>query len=63
MIYVLTQYWLEPYVFNIYAENSKPVRDFALELGLMAWNALELNPLTPMSYFMDNMYQAPPTIY
>jgi hypothetical protein len=45
------------------AENIEAVRDFAMEAGLMAWNELELNPLTPVSNFMDHMDQAPPTIY
>jgi hypothetical protein len=45
------------------AENIESVRDFAMELGLMAWNELKLNPLTPVSDFMDHMDQAPPTIF
>jgi hypothetical protein len=32
----------------IEAENIESVRDFAIELGLMAWNKLKLNPLTSL---------------
>jgi len=47
----------------IEAENIESVRDFAMELGLMAWNELKLNPLTPVSDMMDHMDKAPPTIF
>jgi hypothetical protein len=29
----------------------------------MAWNELKINPLTPVSEFMENMDKAPPTIF
>ena len=45
------------------AENIEAVRDFAMELGLMAWNDLKINPLTPAADLMDNMDKAPPTIF
>lgn len=47
----------------IEAENIEAVRDFVMEIGLMAWNELKINPLTPVSDFMDHMDQAPPTIF
>jgi len=45
------------------AENIESVRDFAMEAGLMAWNNLKINPLTPAADLMNNMDQAPPTIF
>jgi hypothetical protein len=45
------------------AESAEAVRDFLLEAGLMAWNELKLNPITPAKDLMDNIDQAPPTIY
>lgn len=45
------------------AESIEAVRDFVMEIGLMAWNELKLNPLTPVSQFMDHMDEAPPTIF
>jgi hypothetical protein len=45
------------------AESIESVRDFVMELGLMAWNELKINPLTPVSEFMENMDKAPPTIF
>ena len=45
------------------AESIESVRDFVMELGLMAWNQLKINPLTPVSEFMENMDKAPPTIF
>ena len=45
------------------AESIEAVRDLILEAGLMAWNELKLNPLTPVADLMNNMEQAPPTIY
>ena len=45
------------------AESIESVRDFVMELGLMAWNELKINPLTPVSELMDNMDKAPPTIF
>ena len=47
----------------IEAESIESVRDFVMELGLMAWNDLKINPVTPVSEFMDNMDKAPPTIF
>lgn len=48
---------------TIEAENIEAVRDFVMEIGLMAWNELKINPLTPVSEFMDHMDEAPPTIF
>ncbi len=45
------------------AENIEEVRDFLMEAGLMAWNDLKINPITPAADFMDNIDKAPPTIY
>ncbi|AIC16439.1 hypothetical protein [Nitrososphaera viennensis] len=45
------------------AENIEAVRDMILEAGLMAWNELKLNPLTPVADLIDNIDKAPPTIY
>ena len=45
------------------AENVESVNNFAMEAGLMAWNNLKVNALTPVSEFMDHMDQAPPTIF
>ena len=45
------------------AENIEAVRDFVMEIGLMAWNNLRIHPLTPVSDFIDHMDQAPPTIF
>lgn len=45
------------------AENIENVRDFVMEIGLMAWNELKLNPLTPVSDLMDNMDKAPPAVF
>jgi hypothetical protein len=47
----------------IEADNIEAVRDFAMEAGLMAWNDLKINPITPVSELMDNMDKAPPTIF
>ncbi len=47
----------------IEAESIESVRDFAVEAGLMAWNDLKINPITPVSELMDNMDKAPPTIF
>ena len=47
----------------IEADNIEAVRDFVMELGLMAWNELKINPITPVSELMDNMDKAPPTIF
>ena len=45
------------------AESIESVRDFVMELALMAWNELKINPLTPVSELMENMDKAPPTIF
>ena len=45
------------------AENIEAVRDLILEAGLMAWNNLKLNPITPVADLMDNIDKAPPTIF
>ncbi|HJU34946.1 MAG TPA: hypothetical protein VJ695_07475 [Nitrososphaera sp.] len=45
------------------ADSIEAVRDFAMEAGLMAWNDLKINPVTPVSELMDNMDKAPPTIF
>ena len=45
------------------ADNIEAVRDFVMEAGLMAWNDLKINPVTPVSETMDNMDKAPPTIF
>ena len=45
------------------AESTVAVRDFLMEAGLMAWNEMKLNPITPDKDLMDNIDQAPPTIY
>ena len=47
----------------IEADNIESVRDFVMEAGLMAWNNLKINPITPAAELMDNMDQAPPTIF
>ncbi|HKH85079.1 MAG TPA: hypothetical protein VKA40_00895 [Nitrososphaera sp.] len=47
----------------IEADNIEAVRDFAMEAGLMAWNDLKINPITPVSELMDNIDKAPPTIF
>jgi hypothetical protein len=47
----------------IEADSIEAVRDFAMEAGLMAWNDLKINPITPVSELMDNMDKAPPTIF
>jgi len=47
----------------IEADSIEAVRDFAMEAGLMAWNDLKINPVTPVSELMDNMDKAPPTIF
>jgi hypothetical protein len=47
----------------IEAERIESVRDFVMEAGLMAWNDLKINPITPVSEFMDNIDKAPPTIF
>ena len=47
----------------IEAENIETVRDFVMEVGLMSWNDLKINPLTPVADLMDHMDQAPPTIF
>ena len=47
----------------IEAESIESVRDFVMEAGLMAWNDLKINPITPVSELMDNMNKAPPTIF
>jgi hypothetical protein len=47
----------------IEADSIEAVRDFAMEAGLMAWNDLKINPITPLSELMDNMDKAPPTIF
>ena len=48
---------------TIEAENIEAVSDFAMEIGLMAWNELKINPLTPVAYLMDNVDKAPPTVF
>jgi hypothetical protein len=45
------------------AENIESVNNFAMEAGLMAWNDLKVNALSPVSDFMDHIGQAPPTIF
>lgn len=45
------------------AENIESVNSFAMEAGLIAWNNLKINALTPVSEMMDRMDQAPPTIF
>ena len=45
------------------AESIEAVRDFVMEAGLMAWNDLKINPVTPVSELMDNMDKARPTIF
>jgi hypothetical protein len=45
------------------AESIESVRDFVMESGLMAWNELKINPITPVSELMDNIDKAPPTIF
>ncbi len=45
------------------ADSIEAVRDFAMEAGLMAWNNLKINPITPVSELMDNIEEAPPTIF
>ncbi len=45
------------------AEKIESVRDFVMEFGLMAWNELKINPITPVSELMDNIDKAPPTIF
>ena len=47
----------------IEADSIEAVRDFVMESGLMAWNELKINPITPVSELMDNMDKAPPTIF
>ena len=47
----------------IEADSIEAVRDFAMEAGLIAWNDLKINPITPVSELMDNMDKAPPTIF
>jgi hypothetical protein len=47
----------------IEADSIEAVRDFAMEAGLMAWNDLKINPITPVSELMDNMDKAPPAIF
>lgn len=45
------------------AENIEAVRDFAMDAGLMAWNDLKINPLTPAADLLNNVDKAPPTIF
>lgn len=45
------------------ADSIEAVRDFAMEVGLTAWNDLKINPVTPVSELMDTMDKAPPTIF
>jgi L-rhamnose mutarotase len=45
------------------AENVESINNFAMEAGLMAWNNLKVNALTPVSQFMDNADQMPPAIF
>ena len=45
------------------ADNIEAVRDFVMEAGLMAWNNLKINPITPAAQLMDNIDKAPPTIF
>ena len=45
------------------ADNIESVREFLMGTGLMAWNDLKINPTTPAKALMDNIDQAPPTIY
>jgi hypothetical protein len=45
------------------AENPEALRDFLMEAGLMAWNDLKINSITPAKDLMDNIDQAPPTIF
>ncbi len=47
----------------IEADSIESVRDFAMEAGLMAWNDLKINPITPVSELVDNMDKAPHTIF
>lgn len=45
------------------ADSPEALRDFLMEAGLMAWNDLKINPITPTKDLMDNIDQAPPTIF
>jgi hypothetical protein len=45
------------------ADSIEAVRDFVIKAGLMAWNDLKINPVTPVSETMDNIDKAPPTIF
>lgn len=45
------------------AESIEAVRDFVMESGLIAWNELKINSITPVSEFIDNVDKAPPTIF
>lgn len=45
------------------AESTEVVRDFALKIGLMAWNNLKINPLIPMADLIDNIDQALLTVF
>jgi hypothetical protein len=45
------------------AESPEALRDFLMEAGLMAWNDLKINSITPAKDLMDNIDQAPPTIF
>jgi hypothetical protein len=47
----------------IEADSIEAVRDFAMEAGLMAWNDLKINPITPVSELMDNRDKAPHAIF
>lgn len=45
------------------AESLESVRDFAMQTGIIAWNDVKIHALTPVSALMDNIDQAPPTIF
>ena len=37
------------------AESPEALRDFLMRAGLMAWNDLKINPITPAKNLMDNI--------
>lgn len=47
----------------IEAENIESIRNFAMEAGLMAWNDLKINAVTPVEALMKDMDKAPPAIF
>ena len=41
------------------AENIEPVRDMLMEMGLMHWNNLKINPVTPADSIMKTIDKMP----